>query len=272
VREHGEYGGVLDLRDMVKFAVQHYKESLPAEDQEEQSKEEKEAMSFLTTAPVISTNTLKYLSRMVPFRVVKQSALVTDVVKVFSSGAHIVGITKDSGKCEVVSICTQGQLFQSLCKLWKNMLQGGDSPVQECKLMALKTAKYIKTPVKTISSDVKAIEAFEKMSQYNLSGLAVVDKEGRLIGNTSATDIKLWLVKSISLEFKIEKFLQLVLQGHVNEKAPVVCSTLKTSVGLALDKFRATRYHRLWIVDDKSVPLGVLAITDVYKFLSDVPK
>lgn len=38
---------------------------------------------------------------------------------------------------------------------------------------------------------------------------------------------------------------------------------LKKAVG----KLQATGYHRLWVVDDKGCPVGVLALTDVFKLI-----
>ena len=38
---------------------------------------------------------------------------------------------------------------------------------------------------------------------------------------------------------------------------------LKKAVG----KLQATGYHRLWVVDDKGSPVGVLALTDVFKLI-----
>jgi len=51
-----------------------------------------------------------------------------------------------------------------------------------------------------------AIQAFKMMSQNRISGMAVVDDEGVLIGNISASDIKLFL------EFPRAKVMQLPVQ------------------------------------------------------------
>jgi hypothetical protein len=42
----------------------------------------------------------------------------------------------------------------------------------------------------SLSTMSKAIDAFKQMDKYHLSGIAIVDTSNRLVGNTSATDLK----------------------------------------------------------------------------------
>jgi len=46
------------------------------------------------------------------------------------------------------------------------------------------------TPVLSVKSNSKAIEVFRLMDNKKLTGVAVVDESGRLVGNTSASDLK----------------------------------------------------------------------------------
>lgn len=48
-------------------------------------------------------------------------------------------------------------------------------------------------PVVTISKNKKAIDAFSIMDRRKLSGVAVVDEQGKLVGSTTASDLKVWL-------------------------------------------------------------------------------
>lgn len=260
VREKKEWIGVLDLRDTVKYALQTYKKGAV-------DKEKAKAMEYLTTAPHITTNTLKYLSRMSQFKLVKESDLLTKLLGLLAHGCHIVGIVKDSddGSEELITIVTQGQLFLEISKQWK--MEDLSITLEE-----LQKYKYITSPIKTIRYDMKAWEAFEKMSQYNLSGLAVVDNEGKIIHNTSATDIKMWLIASNSLEDTIERFLINIRKLSYNAKYPIAFCLLNDKLGKAFGKLQATRYHRLWVVDKDHIPTGVFALTDIFRLLCDQPK
>jgi len=250
--------GVLDLRDTVKFVVESYASV--------EKKEKQLALEYLTGSPQITSNTLRYLCQMRAFRTVKGSDSVLDAAKVFAAGSHIVGVVDDSTS-KLVGILSQGSLFQQVAEMWvKGPLKEekeGASPL----LSALMELKYITSPVKSVSSKVTALSAFESMSKLDLSGLAVVNDEGALIHNTSATDIKLWLSASSMLNMSIEAFLIEIRKASLDERYPVTMCSPKDSFVRAVKKLQATKYHRLWIVDADKKPIGVLALTDIFKFV-----
>jgi len=243
--------GVLDLRDTVKFALQTYHNG-------DLDKAKAKAMEFLTVSPQITTQSLKYLSRMCPFHCVRVSDPIIVVLEVFAKGSHIVGVANDEGT-KLLGIISQGQLFQEIAKKWTF-----DADVTFAELTK---AKYVTSPVISIRNTAKAYEAFEKMSTANLSGLAVVNEEGKIIHNTSATDIKLWLIASNTLDESIEQFLINVRKMSLQDKYPITICTLKDGIKKAVAKLQATKYHRLWIVDQNGCPIGVLALTDIFRLI-----
>jgi len=249
--------GVLDLRDTVKFVVESYSSA-------EKNKKQL-ALEYLTGSPQITSNTLKYLCQMRAFRTVKGSDSLLDVAKVLAAGSHIVGVVDgDAKQTKLVGILSQGSLFQQVASMWlQGPFKDGAGPL----LSALMELKYITSPVKSVSSKVTALSAFESMSKLDLSGLAVVNDEGALIHNTSATDIKLWLSASSLLNMSIEAFLIEIRKASLDERYPVTICTAKDSFKRAVEKLKATKYHRLWIVDEEKKPIGVLALTDIFKFV-----
>lgn len=108
VQEKGKFIGVLDLRDMVKYALESYKNK-------EKNKITQKALEWLTIAPTKSTGTLSYFARMRPFRCVKVSDSITNVLIALAKGSHIVGIASNDGT-KLVGVLTQGQLFQQIAK------------------------------------------------------------------------------------------------------------------------------------------------------------
>ncbi|ETO02910.1 hypothetical protein RFI_34504 [Reticulomyxa filosa] len=261
VAENNQFVGVFDLRDCIKYALQMYHRDTV-------DKIKSKAMEFLTISPHIATNSLKYLSRMRTFEMVKESESILSVIRVLAKGAHIVGITNEDGK-KLESILTQGEVFQIISKCWemeKIVQIEKDSNIALSELTK-DPFKIVTTPVVTISCQIKAYEAFEKMSTSNLSGLAVVDKSGAIVHNTSATDIKLWLLNSNSLDDTIEHFLINVRKLSLLEKYPVTSCHLTDTLSRVIAKLQATKFHRIWIVDDHRRPTGVCAITDIFRFL-----
>jgi CBS domain-containing protein len=50
-------------------------------------------------------------------------------------------------------------------------------------------------------------------------------------------------------------------------KFPVGTCTRNTSFNFVLLRILALRVHRLWVVDDKEHPIGVISLTDIMKTL-----
>jgi CBS domain-containing protein len=261
---NNKFIGVLDLRDTVKFALETYRKQSTA-----LSEQKQKAMEYLTSSPQISTQSLKYLSQMRKFRTVLLSDSLMPVISSLAQGSHVIGVIDDQQQNKLIGVITQGQFFQQVCaKLHASVFNNTDG----CSLQQLLDLKYVTSPVKSIKSSVKAYEAFELMSKLDLSGLAVVNNDGVLIHNTSATDIKLWLIHNASFEDSIEQFLINIRKLALTERFPITVCTLDDSLRRALQKLQATKYHRLWIVDPKTQPVGVFALTDFFKFIIDAKK
>jgi len=261
VVDNGKFIGVLDLRDTIKFALESYHKKVASNE----DVEKEQALMWLTASPHISTNTLSYLAKMRPFTTIKSTDTLLAVAEALANGHHIVGII-DEAKKELTNILTQGQLFQQVAAMWSA------GPFKEdasdgLKLQSLMDLKYITSPVKSVVGNVKAADAFGQMAKFNLSGLAVVDSDGNLIHNTSATDIKLWLQSECKFDDTIENFLISIRKMSLDERFPVTMCVLGDSFKRAVQKLHATKYHRMWIIDDKKKPIGVLALTDIFKYI-----
>jgi len=269
--DNNKFIGVLDLRDTVKFALESYKKQSSALTEKKQK-----AMEYLTSSPQITTQSLKYLSQMRKFRTVSTDDNLLNVANVLTQGSHIVGVI-DKSKNTLCAIITQGQLFRRIKKKWlNNNNKSGDDQkdnallTDKCdiNLETLLKMGYITSPIKSIKSTVKAYEAFELMSKLDLSGLAVVDgTDGKLIHNTSATDIKLWLIATSTLEQTIEQFLIEIRQLSLETKFPIAFCELDQGLSKVVNKLGATGYHRLWICDKDRKPTGVIALTDIFRFV-----
>jgi len=248
--------GVFDLRDAIKFAMEVYRSKHMKE-------EDIAAMEYIAVSPHISTNTLAYLARMRKFWAVKESDSVVAMMKIVATGSHIVGVLSSDGK-QLKSILSQGQIFQQVAKLWTDFKS-------DVAIEPLKKLGFVKHPVIQIPAKTPAHEAFEIMANHQLSGLAVVDDKGKLVHNTSATDIKLWLKASESLESSIEDFLVAVRKDSHLSKTNFPVTSVEEKEGLVkmIGKLKATKYHRLWVVDKDHKPAGVFAITDLFSFVTD---
>jgi len=135
-------------------------------------------------------------------------------------------------------------------------------------LQQLIDLSFITSPVQAVAATTEARKVFQMMADKHLSGLAVVNEEGKLIHNTSATDIKLWLMAgSEALDEQIEQFLATIRKQSVIERYPVTMCLPTDTLKRAVGKLQATKYHRMWVIQEDSTPIGVFALTDVFRFV-----
>ncbi len=111
----------------------------------------------------------------------------------------------------------------------------------------------------TCARDTPIPEIARRMTQLDISALAVVDDEGYLAGVISRTDL-------VTLRAHDEYWHGLRAE-HVMVKE-VLCATPDTPLADALKLLLTRRVHRLFVVDrldERSKPVGVLSLTDVVR-------
>ena len=121
----------------------------------------------------------------------------------------------------------------------------------------------------SITTEATAWTAFKLLEVSNVSGVAVVDANGKLVGNTSAKDLKLFMLDrgNLSLDQLIMEYLSAIRQRElVNEVHPSCSVTLSASIGHVIELMHATKYHRVFVVDREGRPVGVLSVTDILRF------
>mmetsp|Transcript_29855 Transcript_29855/g.48619 ORF Transcript_29855/g.48619 Transcript_29855/m.48619 type:complete len:378 (+) Transcript_29855:57-1190(+) len=282
VIDGNQFIGVLDLRDTVKYALESY--HLSKDDKLAQIDEQKQGqggqnenedddaaqsgggggggdqqVKHLFDHKHLQTLKLAELCKHRPFRYVNSDDSAFNVAQLFAAGCHVVGVvdTKND-KHELVGVITQGYFYGQVASMWKFK--------HNCTLQQLMDLKFVTAPVISINRTMLASEAFQMMVDKDLSGLAVCNENGEIIHNTSATDIKLWLLSDKSLESTIEQFLISVRNLSLIDRFPVCTVPLTDTFKRAVQMLHATKYHRIWVVYDRR-PMGVLALTDIFKFV-----
>lgn len=258
--------GVLDLRDCIKYALDVYNRLQEQKKNSNNKDDEVEShMDYMARATFISTNQLSYIARMRKLVAVKEDASLFSLLKALSQGAHICAVLSKNGN-ELSTIVSQGTAFRCMYNQFIKVNKLGDT----IRLESLFN-KYITTKLITIKNNQTAYETFSLMANKNLSGLPVVDNSGKIVHNTSASDVKGWLGanKIINLQENIEDFLINIRKQNKskNTSYPVSFCKKDESFSKAINKLFATRYHRVWIVDDNTKPIGVLALTDIFRWI-----
>jgi len=118
-------------------------------------------------------------------------------------------------------------------------------------------------PVLSISKGDKLIDALNQLTETKFTGLAVVDDNGKLYNNISASDLK-GITKDnfFKLDSTIEQFV-----SEQKKLPPVTCSKDAT-IGSVIQQLADYRVHRTFVVDSDNKPTNVITHTSVMKLLA----
>eukprot|EP01118_Nematostelium_gracile_P001442 TRINITY_DN1147_c0_g1_i1.p1 TRINITY_DN1147_c0_g1~~TRINITY_DN1147_c0_g1_i1.p1 ORF type:complete len:337 (+),score=83.74 TRINITY_DN1147_c0_g1_i1:105-1013(+) len=121
-----------------------------------------------------------------------------------------------------------------------------------------------KGPVVTITNDQSLMKAFTQLMIHNISGLAVVDLNGQLVNNLSASDLK---GITTSTFYKLEGPIHEVFMSNPNKLPPVTCSP-RDSIGDVIRIVVKTGVHRVFVVDEQYKPVNVITLTDIIRLFA----
>jgi CBS domain-containing protein len=276
-----EYIGFLDTRDLVSFVVFQAREAAEEVKEKEQAIAHGDASvaagaqpdlrPFLTAAARMYSHavdgiSVRYLARRHKFKPVVPEQSLLDVVQNLVSGCHRVPVI-DPHTSQIIDIISQSRVIQYL---HENLMR-----FREAFAHRVCNANIITSPVISVTNNTMALQVFETMSKMDLSGVAVVDqKTGRLVGNTSGSDLKLLVQNpgehSRALRLSIFSFLSQIrrLESPEKTRAPAMHIQSTDSVAKAIEKLYATHIHRVFIADSSRdyAPTGLIALSDVLRF------
>jgi len=253
-----KYTGFLDIRDLVSFVVfvdDDQKSDVP------QNLHELIMHGCKLFKVELDGVTVTYLSRRNPFHPVTTKDTLLKVCEELAKGLHRVPVVDDSGS--IVNIISQSSVISFLSKHSKELKQQTNHTLGELKLGT--------KPVISVKQDTPAIDTFRLMDKKKISGVAVVDSTGKFVGNTSASDLKLFM-KTLSLDIlnrPTTEFLKIIRQESIEIKSPTISCSTKDSLETAIMKLASTKIHKLFVADDSDgyKPAAVVSLTDILQYL-----
>jgi len=198
--------------------------------------------------------TVTYLCRRNPFKAVEGEATLEEVCKILATGTHRVPVVSADGK--VSNIVSQSTIIQFLATHFVN---------DEFLKKTVAEIHLGSSPVLSVIQTDTALKTFSKLDDSGRSGLAVVDAEGVLVGNTSGSDIKLYLKHHETLNQTIIEFLNKIRRLDLSTRAPSFTCRSEDSLYHLIGKLSATKAHRVFIVDDHYRPTRVVSLTDIIR-------
>jgi len=253
-----KYTGFLDIKDLVSFVVfvdDDQKSDVP------QNLNELIMHGCKLFKMDLDGVTPTYLSRRNPFHPVSNSDSLLTVCEQLAHGLHRVPVVDQHNN--VVNIISQSTVVSFLAKNSKCYENLAISTIGELNLGS--------KPVISVNQKTSAIDTFRLMDKKKISAIAVVDNDGRFVGNTSASDLKLF-IKTLSLEIlakPILEFLKTIRQESIEIKSPTIGVTSHDTVQTAIAKLASTRIHKLFVADDSNgyKPTAVVSLTDILRYL-----
>lgn len=270
-----KYIGFFEMRDIVSALLANAKaEKVIASYEDRYDEPNVKAIPELLSSSTSSTNgsgnnhktkfavvrpnekTISYLAARNHFTYCKADATLIEVCECLNKeNIHRVPIVnEDTNKCQ--NIISQSALIKFISKHCPNL----DQSIMDAGI------PYRKKVV-MIQDDAPASEAFTLLDNKRLSGIAVVDEDGKLVGNTSARDIKLAAMDEgkTAIDMDILSYLAKVRQAVPQKKEKYPCCHIHedVTVGHVINVLAKTGYHRVFVVDENMHPIGVMSVTDI---------
>jgi 5'-AMP-activated protein kinase, regulatory gamma subunit len=203
---------------------------------------------------------VKYFTRdaMEPIYVKNNAGLL---VQMFATGIHRVPILDEEGN--LLMTLSQSSLIRQLAN---NLHQG---KLKQFGQKNLKDYTLGQEKPVSISKDATVNDAINSIVENNVSALPVVDKDGVLVANFSASDLKGMVTEQWpNFTQNVEEFLKSHSKGSLT---PVYCSEdinlLDVTNVLAYGGHEKARIHRVWVCDKDKKPIGAVSMTDIMKIV-----
>lgn len=263
----------LDMVDVVAFSVKQFVDTQTSGD-----------INKLLATPLFKTATcgeVSDLSRRNPFLPVESSAPVLEALNLMVKwGVHRIPVVDAEG--ELITVLSQSQVvtfvFKYLHLFNPALLQ---KPADSFAAATGKPENGSGSPgegnkVVSVNTKDRAIDAFIAMHDKRVSGVAVVDDDGKIVGNISASDLKTIGYDGTliaRLFYPVSKFLKLIAShGHIPSPghppppaAPPVVAHRDTSFRALIGTLVNARIHRVYVVDDENRPAGVVGFSEVLR-------
>mmetsp|Transcript_11120 Transcript_11120/g.16650 ORF Transcript_11120/g.16650 Transcript_11120/m.16650 type:complete len:341 (+) Transcript_11120:65-1087(+) len=185
------------------------------------------------------------------------------VSEYFAQGVHRALVSRSKGNPSFIS---QTDLVRFI---GKKVRESKDAVVTSFLKNSLSKLGYTRKGKRVIAvkTTETALAGFRRLLQWqsfrdwNLAALPIVDKDGKIVGNLSESDLR-----EMNTEARLLDLLFVVpifLKTYYGEMRKPVTVTGETSFLDALDKLLDENVHRIWIVDNDSKPIGVFSLSDV---------
>jgi len=255
-----KYYGFVETYDILKYVVDFFGATEELKNAEDWTKLASAHVEFMKKSV---NDVMKYpLTRNNPFFPIHSGYSLLNAIEAMAreKGLHRIPVI-DSNR-NLITVITQSQIVKLLNSNLNLLGAKKNKPV-------VMMDRYLED-VFTVHEDQTAMEAFRMMVEKGVSGLAVINSEGKLSGTISHRDLKAVSVDTRMFWrlFQTTKNFLLKIRKENNETGgdrPRSVVTVKSSDTLetVIKGLAEHNVHRIFITDDNKKPVGVISLKDV---------
>lgn len=290
-----QFIGFVDMLDLATLCVEH----LSAAQGKPLTQEEFERLPICSVIDLSGRNSWLPLDRAAPLGELFAALSKSDVHRV-----PIVDSKEREPEKKVLAIITQAEVIRWL---WVSRSSPGfPTAALAMKIKDMSTAAVhefaAQRELVLIEEKHTVIAALRKIVEKRVNGLGVVSESGELVGNVSATDVRVvaatgWqeltalLAKPLHDFIKFKASLMLTINERASHPRPITV-TPEDKLETALEKLAVNHVHRVWVVRGAAavagtgaaaraeaeaegfkrganVPVGCVSLTDVIHELAE---
>jgi len=243
--------GFVDVFDLLVYVLELTSESKDiTKESIENLKWEGKCFVRQETGPLVN------ISQTDPYLSVKEDTPLLDVVRIFASEVHRLAVVDKVQKERVLNVISQTDIIKFLTERGVWIGSKLEKPITEVGLEPL--------GVCSVRDENNVVDVLRFMKTRSVGGVAIVDRDNRLIANFSASDLVGLNESNFPLvALNVKEFLTR-MYGY--PKAPIFCKTTDTVETIML-KLTVHKVHRIYVVNNHMQPTGIITLTDLMQFL-----
>jgi len=248
------YVGLVDVTDFVTFISHHFDQDILKADDVKQ---------FFSAKDRFTSHLVKNLSNISernPWYPVENDAPLVRLVDTFCRGnIHRLPIVENNG--DLYTMVSQTDMVAYIVSHLKSEFL---AKLAAQKLQEKKIGNW--EGVYSVKASDPALDAFKLIQEKKVQGVAVVDEDGKLVSNISASDLRLIENHGASLSVLFKSCSEFVELAHGGKKKIVTVSKDSTYEE-ASTTMHNSRTHRLYVTDEQGRPIAVVSQYDIIKAL-----
>lgn len=269
--EKGVAMGMCSVLDILIYVMQHFKDvanSTVTQGEIAEGDEELESpFELLSKGSNISKRLVGDLmwnqTAIDSYVVLSHGTSLKEALPEFADGVHRCAIMSPDGT-KLVSILSQSTIVKGLAMHPDILGEDGETPIRDLAIGS--------SPVISAGMSEKTINVFGLMADNAVSGVAIVDHSGALLGNISAKDLAACEQNNLYgvLRQDARSFIQKIRCNSINISNPAIAVSEDATLNTVLLKLAGNGIHRIFVCNKEQKPIRVISLRDILEFIYDI--